>query len=413
MSDHGMEKSLISAYCDGELNAIELAEAEQLLETSEEARAELQSYRNLTNLLQDNARPTFRVNLAASVLQAIQPQAVVAQSASATTVASGRSTSHDSTSPHFNTNRKSVRLWTVVAASAACLAMMVWVGLNRGGRPQLANHEQPQSTEKSVVTNSAASGFSAESSKTSEVTVARVEPQPKTGTTAAQVGAKPVTTLVDTKVAKPLQASQLPVELIADLKNSNVGQIQRFIRQNKDGVTVFHLMVMDLKPGMASLEMILSAQQISAVDGKPVNDRADVVAVYIEANQDKMDSLVQQIKQDHEKFLALAVQKDAMPSAQMASLTAKKTSDATTASQAIPVNAGELQTAGVEPLKSEQIAMAHNERGHRSSRPPVKALAQNVPGSPQLAKNPTFKLLILVEQATPESLLSQPAAQKN
>jgi negative regulator of sigma E activity len=185
MSDHGMEKSLISAYCDGELNAIELAEAEQLLETSEEARAELQSYRNLTNLLQDNARPTFRVNLAASVLQAIQPQAVVAQSASATTVASGRSTSHDSTSPHFNTNRKSVRLWTVVAASAACLAMMVWVGLNRGGRPQLANHEQPQSTEKSVVTNSAASGFSAESSKTSEVTVARVEPQPKTGTTTA------------------------------------------------------------------------------------------------------------------------------------------------------------------------------------------------------------------------------------
>ncbi|MDB5390383.1 MAG: hypothetical protein JWM11_6029 [Planctomycetaceae bacterium] len=385
MNDHEMEKSLISAYCDGELNAIELARAEELLQTSEAARAELQGYRKLSALLHDSVRPLAQANLASGVLQAIQQQGVTTPSS--TTVAASHETSRNSRGRSW----VSKRLLTLLVTSAACLAVVVWLGTNRGnGKQELVKIDQPQPVENQSLTTE----VHTEVVKPNELAVARVEPKPE------------LIKIVTKPAAKPLEANQLPVELIADLKNSNVGRIQKFIRDNKDGVTVFHLMVVDLKPGMESLELILSAQEISAMDGKPVNDRSDVVAVYVEAKQDKMDAIVQQIKVEHEKFLALAVQRDAVPNAQVAALAAKKTTDS---SQSIPINVSELENVGVEPLKSEQITMARNEKGRRSSRPPGKLLANSDDTVNKVNESPMLKLLILVEKATPESLLGQPA----
>lgn len=391
MSDHRMDKSLISAYCDGELNAVELEQAEKLLETSDAARAELQSYRQLSALLRESGRPAVQAGLTTSVLQAIRSNEVTTKAAGASSTVSAATRKMHPPKPG-----KWVRRWTLVATSAACLMMLLWLGMGRrDGKPQVAVEEQPAATQETSVAAAAVSSVTT-TVKDKHVVVANAND-------------KTAIAKSDVPPAKPLEANQLPVDFIQDLKNSNVGQLQKFVRDNKDGVTVFHLMVLDIKPGMESLEMILSAQQISAVDGKPVNNRSDVVAVYVEANQDKMEKLVQQIKEDHEKFLALAVQRDAMPNQQVAALAAKKTSDST---QAVLVNAGELKEAGVAPLQSKQIEIALNEKGRRGSQG-GRSLANSLPapGNSKVNESPMLKLLILVEQATPESLRAKPASE--
>jgi len=394
MSDHEMEQSLISAYCDGELNAAERAQAEALLATSAEARAELQAYRKLSRMLHDAAFPQPQANLTADVLQAIDQRELVG---SASTVATARPSRPRSAA------RSDKRMWVAVAASAACVTAMVWFGLNGiGNDRQLAiepNDQPPHSIASPVPNNTKTLVQNSNTITPNEQTV------PKTVVAHNSVNHDAAVEPGNTKVvAKPLEADQLPVELIADLKNSNVGQITRFIRQNQDGVTVFHLMVMDVKPGLASLEMILSAQQISGVDGKPVNDRADVVAVYIEANQEKMEGLVQQIKTDHEKFLALAVQEHAVSNEQMAPLKTSKSEGG----QVIAVDAGDLKSVGVAPLQPQQIEVALNQPRNRGGFRVPKALANRaqVPGA--VTDSPLYKLLILVEKATPQSLTNQP-----
>lgn len=398
MSDHEMKKSLISAYCDGELNAVELAQVETLLATSETARAELRAYRQMSTLV-NNARPQIQANLTSSVMQAIRSQSsatATPRSRSNTVVASSQA-SRDSAGRTYAGHRS----WALVAASVVAVAVVFWVGVRRGGNDELAQNKDQQKSGSEVASNSQTGLVEAgePDATKSEQSIARTDVNPDAKTVATT-----------NTVSPPFDASQLPVELIDDLKNSNVGQIQKFIRQNKDGVTVFHLMVVDITPGMESLEMILSAQKISTIDGKPTNDRADVVAVYVEAEQGKMEGLVEEIKKEHEKFLALAVQRDAMPNEQMASLTPKKSS---ATSQAVPVDAQQLKNVGVSPLKTEQIELARNQSGRRGSREGARGMALKPPGSKLLNESPMLKLLIVVEKATPASLLNQPMLQKN
>jgi hypothetical protein len=82
-------------------------------------------------------------------------------------------------------------------------------------------------------------------------------------------------------------------------------------------------------------------------------------------------------------------------------------------SQAVPVDASQLKNVGVSPLKSEQIKleMARNRTGRRGSREVGRPLALKPAGAKD--ESPMLKLLIVIEKATPESLLNQPAIQRN
>lgn len=416
MSDHELEKSLISAYCDGELNATEQARAEELLATSPTARAELQSYRQISNLLQEAGRPVLGrtamgLNLTSSVLGAIEELEAGS--------AAGKATRPDTTPAGPNRRGFSDRRWAAFAASAACLAAVVWISLpGRNDNPiaqqqpnqkndsgELAGHDSKVQTARNQ-NDTQNTGERTSTIQPGSAVVAQNQTVNETvngQSTTPPMNALPMSpSLADAK-ASPLDASQLPVELIADLKNASPGHITRFIRQNSDGVTVFRLMVMDVKPGLESLEMILAAHQISSDDGKPVSKSADVVAVYVEAKQDKMEALVQQIQADHQKFLALAVQEQAMPEAQAAGLKSKKG----TGEQAIAVDSNALKNVGIAPLQPQQIEMARNApRGRTGGRGVPKSLANRQQGTGD--ESPMLKLLIVVEKANPSSLSDLP-----
>lgn len=337
--------SLISAYHDGELTAAERAEAERLLASSPEARAELEAYRHVSSLLRESGRPTLDRDLTPVVMQTIEQQMLL-----------------PTTTQPLRSQQADWKKWAaVVAAVAMCL--IVVVGINMQRDPQLP-----------VVV------------KNDPVKSIEVTPKPQDNN---------VTIVKTTPDVKPIEVGiapeDLPLDVIENLKKAVPGKIVRYLKQSGKDVAVFHLMVLDVQPGLESLQMILSAQQISGSPEK--NGQVGVMAVYVQANQDQMDKVIAElIREEQKQFVALAVQQP-VKADDVEKLVKRQPSEV--ASQQVPLKLGQLTSLGVNPVQSEQIVASRN---NRSSRAP--ALPRALGGD----DSPMRKVLIVLEKAPEEFL---------
>jgi hypothetical protein len=268
--------SLISAYHDGELTAAERGEVEQLLASSPEARAELDAYRRVSNLLREAGRPALQTDLTPLVMQQIKQQMSLP------------------TTESRPTRRANWTRWISIAAVAA--GLMVAVKLGWQAPPQADDVAKLHNQNPSVP----------------QIPINTVTPQPQNhDQNNSSLVANNATLKTSNPEVKPAEiqitASDIPLEVIENLKRANPGKIVRFLKQSGKDVAVFHLMVLDTKPGLESLQVILSAQQISGPKGQV--GQAGVMAIYVEANQDQMDKVIAALQSEEQKqFIALAVQ---------------------------------------------------------------------------------------------------------
>ena len=358
--------NLISAYHDGELTAAERANVEQLLASSPEARAELESFRTLSSLLREAGRPALESDLTPVVMQMIEQRMLLPETAPRP--------------PHTNRKAASWTKWVVmIAAAAAGLVIAVRViPQNPAQAPNIAQQPVAQPIEKTVP-----------------------QPEPVAPAQPAAVAVvNPVTPEKPAVLPAPqLAAADIPLEVIENLKRTTPGKIVRFLKQSGDDVTVFHLMVLDIQPGLVSLQMILSAQQIT--ESKDQQPEPGIVAVYVQANQDQLDKVIAELQSEEQKqFVALAVQAP-VKAEEIQKLV--KSNPTELASQQVPLKKSELTTLGVNPVQSSQIVASRSLRGGRAA-----ALPRAMNGD----DSPLRKLLIVVEKA-PESLLSPTNSQPN
>lgn len=356
MNDKSLN-SLVSAYHDGELTAAERLEVESLLATSAEARAELEGYRRMSSLLREAGSPPSGIDLAPLVMQTIGQQQV--QPTRVT-----RPQERSITTP-----------WTAIAAVAAGLIAVVgltWQMAPNNG-PQVANRQPDKKPVPSPV-----------------IDTNDVKPETKTAVAVASQDVKPVAPEVKPE-AKPgvqqVAAADLPLDVIKNLKRVNPAKIVTYLSKSGKDVSVFHLMVLDTKPGLESLQLILSSQQIAAP--KDGGEQSGVMAVYVEANQNQLDKVIAELQREEQpQFVGLAVQQSPVKAEELRKIVKSSATDV--ASQQVPLKQGELTTLGVNPVQSEQMIAALKGRGGRSV---VAPLASNGDS------NPIRKLLIILEKA--------------
>ena len=369
-----IQDNLISAYHDAELSAAERADVERLLASSPEARAELESYRRLSGLLRESGRPTLTADLAPLVMHSIERQMLLPQTVSRP-LATPRSTN-----------------WAG-ALVALTAAMMVAVSLMpQGNRDrQFANRHQAPVMPQNVVAQPGPNSL-----------------QPLGGhAVAANDTVKPATkpdqTPANPVVAPQLAASDLPLNVIEDLKKANFGEIVRFLKNSGKDVTVFHLMVLDVQPGLESLQLILSAQQISGPMNQP--SQSGVVAVYVQANQNQLDKVIAELmSKDREQFIALAVPPLPVKASEVQKLMTGKPENV--ASSQMPMQQNELSKLGVNAVQSKQILAA---REGRNVRFPGSSFSVKTPGRDN---SPNRKVLIVLEKV-PAELMPKPATPHN
>ena len=354
--------SLISAYHDGELTAAERADVEQLLASSPAARAELESYRSLSGLLREAGRPTLSSDLTPAIMQMIEQRMLLSATAARPL---------NETRPGNGWTKWAV---AIAAVAAGLLIAVRVIPQNAEQVPAIVQHSVKPAPIKSLEPQ--AETIKPASTNTDTNAVASVNPPPPVVTPATE-----------------LAAADLPLEVIEDLKRANPGKIVRFLKQSGQDVTVFHLMVLDIQPGLDSLQMILSAQQISG----PRDQQAQTgtVAVYVQANQEQLDKVFAELQSDEQKqFVALAVQAP-VKAEEIRKLIQGQPTDV--ASQQVPLKKSALTTLGVNPVQDVQIVDSRARRGRATSLP----MALN--GGDSSVR----KLLIVVEKA-PASLLSNP-----
>lgn len=352
--------SLISAYHDGELTAAERTEVERLLATSPEARAELEAYRQVSSLLREAGRPALDRDLTPMVMQTIEQDMLLPKAAQ----------------PLRGRQANWTKWAAVVAAVAMCLIVVVGINLQRDPQAPVVAQNTPVTPDVKPV----------------EVKPIDITPKPE-GSNAVTIAKN------DATVVKPIDVGiapeDLPLEVIENLKQAVPGKIVRYLKQSgKDEVAVFHLMVLDVQPGLESLQMILSAQQISGPKEK--NGQVGVMAVYVQANQDQMDKVIAElIREEQKQFVALAVQ-PSVKAEEVQKLVKGDSTDA--ASQQVAIKEGELSSLGVAPVSPEQLASKNRNRGRNASTP----FAQKTTG--QGDESPMRKVLIVLEKVPAEFL---------
>lgn len=379
------QHELISAYFDGELSGSELEAAERLLENSAEARAELATYRALSKSVQNAYQGLDRIDLSQSVLLEIRnlpvPQVQPLPTGRPVPVAQPNKSRVESKPRGFGSRFS--RYVAVVSGAAAVALAVLWLkpAAERHNNEIAAHNRRPNHATDPLKVNEFAnpgkipesvtndSENRAANEKTSISAAPAVNAIASQGTpvidrgpggTIASAGNPESKTQIVRPRPVPLNAQDLPVAVIEDLKKASFGQMIRFLKHGDKEVAVFHLMVVDVHEGAESLQMILSAQQISDVDGKPVKAEPDVVGVYVQANQLQMEKVLSELQRDPEsQFVALAVQSP-MPSEKVDGLV--KDANRGSLVQSITLKESELKTAGVRQLNESELMQARRNR---------------------------------------------------
>ncbi len=331
---------LLSAFHDGELNAVERTSVEQRLVASNEARQELSEIRQISTLLKEVSQRTLPAEFASQVLNGLEREMLIptdhlSGTSGAATVRTLLSKSKDSLS------RRWLMGVAAVVSSAAGLLLMLQVfspgsrsanqrGVELAGSPNFAS--APDSLEvasaDAPVSSTAAGGFGGGSG-----------PRPMAAPGAAvadQDSAKSSDRLAPTVAAKSKPQDQptgfSPAKgnetsnLFFDqqkLREAEIGDVVEAVRTVGEEIAVVKLTVVDRQNGFERLQLLLTKNQITA-DEPGVGSKRDesdsvakdsslkirakqpapsvaesqqLLAVFVESDSQQMASVLKQLRE--------------------------------------------------------------------------------------------------------------------
>lgn len=347
MMDEALRERL-SAYHDSELTAAERLEVEQLLASSAAARRELETLQRVSTLMRQTRRPAAPVGLATSVVAAID----------STTPATSTTTARPLTQ-----TTAAWRKWIAGALVAAAL-LLVAVVFNSGnsepdpGQSQLAQSgTQPGEAQRTSVTPS--------------------------GSQNSQ----------DTQVPPVAVAAEGPVEYeyVADLRKSQPGDLIEAIKKTGSHVSVVHLVVVDLQPGLEKLQVLLAEHNIADTGSNKTTNPQTHVAVLVKATDPELADVLRRLKFQQD-FVAAAVESTTNNS-ELGKLADTKLPKAGQVAVSDPT---ELQKLGVHPAQPQEIARRLPPPGTRIRAPGT--LPANTQGDNDGQKVPERKVLFVLTE---------------
>ncbi|MBD3674611.1 MAG: hypothetical protein HUJ26_13900 [Planctomycetaceae bacterium] len=267
---------LISAYVDDRLSVEERAEVDALLESSPEARAELESYQKLSGLLKGLPTEEAPNDLASRVMAQAERESLhgktIAQPASSTPSSSRR--------------------WIISTASLISAVAILFLAFRQFS---------PQDSENAEIAMSHADS-TAEEADSNDLFFEAGEPVALEGTEMS--GAKLAATLGATpdRLSMELGDNGL-MKLIdpQDLKTAEIGDTVEGWQFQGDRVVVVQLTVVDREEVLNSMQILLSDLSIPAESGNAdalKNENGDFYAVYVEADQEKMATALRELQED-------------------------------------------------------------------------------------------------------------------
>jgi len=284
MSDQSVQQ-LISAYVDHRLSPEERAKFDALLESSPEARAELEAYQKLQDVLRDLPTEEVPKDFTQRVLARVERETLLGQPTVAST------TTADETLP-------SNRRWTIsLAAFLATAALLFLTITNRNidtppsGGTELASDESPSPTRE------------AEPNSLSMSREPEEEMMVDTSTTDAADEIDSVMEGPD-RISVELGSDGL-MKIIdpQDLKTAEIGDTVEGWRFEEDRVVVVQLTVVDRDRVLDSMQVLLSDLSIpheeSDADSHSLQqENSGFYAVYVEADRDRMTAALKELQED-------------------------------------------------------------------------------------------------------------------
>ena len=271
---------LISAYVDNQLSAQEREEVDALLESSAEARAELESYQKLSSVLKTLPAENASEDLASRVIAQAERQSLL-----------GTATSRAESSEHSKSNRR----WTISMASFLATAALLFIALTQFQPPAdraelVATNESAESPSESV----------SDMELLSEVEMITAE----LSDADAGMGGAGLPELMDAPDRFSVEFGDnglLKLINPQNLKTAEIGDTVEGWRFDEDRVVVVQLTVVDRDQVLNSMQVLLSDLSIpyeSGAEKSAKDENGDFYAVYVEADSEKMTTALRELQED-------------------------------------------------------------------------------------------------------------------
>lgn len=270
---------LISAYADDRLSPEERAEVDALLESSSEARAELDAYRKLGGLLKNLPQEPAASDLASRVMSQAERESL-----------HGKTFVKPAPEP-----TSSGRRWLISAASLASAAAILFLAFSQFNQ-EVADHSDIAMSEPDAAEGeSVADEFHFLNEGAGETDDVRLSGVSDADFTEAMEG-------MPDRFAMELGNNGL-MRLIdpQDLKTAEIGDTIDGWQFSGDRVVVVQLTVVDREEVLNSMQILLSELSIPAESGNSnslKDENGGFYAVYVEAEQEKMATALRELKED-------------------------------------------------------------------------------------------------------------------
>lgn len=271
---------LISAYVDNQLSDQEREEVDALLESSAEARAELESFQKLSSVLKSLPAENASEDLANRVLVQAERQSLL-----------GTAASQPDRSEHAKSNRR----WAISMASFLATAALLFFALTQfqppGDQAELiATNESSESPSESV----------SDMERLSEVEMITAE----LSTADAGMNGAGLPELMDAPDRISVEFGDNGLLKLIDpqnLKTAEIGDTVEGWRFDEDRVVVVQLTVVDRDQVLNSMQVLLSDLSIPYEAGQEKSKKemnGDFYAVYVEADREKMTTALRELQED-------------------------------------------------------------------------------------------------------------------
>lgn len=278
---------LISAYVDDRVSPEERAKVEVLLQSSPEARAELENYRQLRKTLQGLPKEFAPPDLYTRVMIQAEKESLLGKPPATVAAADDKGSLR--------------KRWTVPAVTAvASLGLLVLVMVRFNARP-----DAPQATS--------ASGLAADSSDSGSGETTPVSSEPEVTTFddsgAVALNSDEVRDLRrELRLTDQIQIAQegnsdgvINMLSAYDLRTAEVGDVVDALQMKGDGVAVVQLTVLDRQRFLDNFHVLLSDLNVPQ-EARRANNygerRNDYFAVYVEAGEGRFEALMENLQQN-------------------------------------------------------------------------------------------------------------------
>ncbi|MCH7687509.1 MAG: hypothetical protein IH899_12640 [Planctomycetes bacterium] len=291
---------LLSAYNDGETSPEEFAIVERLLETSAEARRELDEIGELSDLLHSLPRQTAPVELAPSVLSCAEQESLLPTLADS-------AESAESSSPQVSRLRLATGLLTVAAA----LLLVVF----------LVNKPVPDPSDSTQIVqqrNLEQADESAERSAAIATAKAAAADQSATGGKLVDAAGSPQT-LSATESKADIRSFSKSALNASRLRDVQIGDVIPYFAVARNQVAVLEVTVIDVQKAVGITQLLLERNQIPQIS-EPTTTRitqgtlnteqtlkpavqtqkttGGLFAVYIESSESQLAETMEQLRQE-------------------------------------------------------------------------------------------------------------------